>query len=180
MNEFAISATASLQERRSRILKYGDMFAVFDQNGDLALGDGGVEGLYASDTRYLSQLDLRLSGARPILLSSTTRDDNATLTCDLTNPDLYDEATGSFSTTISFISAARSFSSGRCAMSDWRSGTSPIRSSGGGWKSVSMPTSPICSRCAGRGGSGAAAWSVPRSRAMRSPSPIRAWTAADA
>ncbi|MBV9653215.1 MAG: amylo-alpha-1,6-glucosidase [Acetobacteraceae bacterium] len=90
MSEFAISATASLQERRSRTLKYGDMFAVFDQNGDLALGGGGVEGLYASDTRHLSQLDLRLSGARPILLSSTTRDDNATLTCDLTNPDLYD------------------------------------------------------------------------------------------
>ena len=91
MNEFAIAATASLQERRSRTLKYGDMFAVFDQNGDLALGAAGVEGLYASDTRYLSQFDLRLSGARPILLSSTTRDDNATLTCDLTNPDLYDE-----------------------------------------------------------------------------------------
>jgi glycogen debranching enzyme len=91
MNEFAIAATASLQERRSRTLKYGDMFGVFDQNGDLALGEGGVEGLYSSDTRYLSQLDLRLSGARPILLSSTTRDDNATLTCDLTNPDLYDD-----------------------------------------------------------------------------------------
>ncbi len=91
MNDFAIAATASLQERRSRTLKYGDMFAVFDQNGDLALGEGGVEGLYASDTRYLSQLHLRLSGARPILLSSTTRDDNATLTCDLTNPDLYEE-----------------------------------------------------------------------------------------
>lgn len=91
LNEFSIVASESLQEHGSRTLKYGDMFAVFDLNGDLALGDGGVEGLYAFDTRYLSQLDIRLSGARPILLSSTTRDDNATLTCDLTNPDLYDE-----------------------------------------------------------------------------------------
>src|SRR5262245_57453271 len=29
---------------------------------------------------------------RPMLLSSTLRDDNAMLTCDLTNPDLYDAA----------------------------------------------------------------------------------------
>lgn len=89
LNEFAIVASTSLQERRSRTLKYGDMFAVFDLNGDFSGGHGGVEGLYAFDTRYLSQLEIRLSGARPILLSSTTRDDNATLTCDLTNPDLY-------------------------------------------------------------------------------------------
>ncbi|MFX5570715.1 glycogen debranching N-terminal domain-containing protein, partial [Acinetobacter baumannii] len=30
-------------------------------------------------------------GARPMLLSSTLRDDNAALTCDLTNPDLFDD-----------------------------------------------------------------------------------------
>ena len=33
---------------------------------------------------------MTLDGARPMLLSSTLRDDNATLTCDLTNPDLLD------------------------------------------------------------------------------------------
>ena len=87
--EFVVPATVSLQERRPRTLKHGDTFAVFDRNGDLVPGQGAAEGIYHQDTRYLSQLTLGFGGARPILLSSTLRDDNATLTCDLTNPDLY-------------------------------------------------------------------------------------------
>lgn len=38
----------------------------------------------------MSRLTLAIAGARPLLLSSTLRDDNATLTCDLTNPDITD------------------------------------------------------------------------------------------
>ncbi len=86
--EYAISAPASLQERRPRTLKHGDTFGVFDRNGDVVSGEGFAEGLYHRDTRHLSQFELTFAGARPILLSSSTRDDNATLTCDLTNPDL--------------------------------------------------------------------------------------------
>ena len=89
-SEFAITATTSLQERRTRTLKHGDTFAVFDANGDLRPDDGGAQGLYHRDTRYLSRLDLTLQGTRPLLLSSTLRDDNAALICDLTNPDLTD------------------------------------------------------------------------------------------
>ncbi len=86
--EYAISAPASLQERRPRTLKHGDTFGVFDRNGDVVSGEGFAEGLYHRDTRHLSRFELVFAGARPILLSSSTRDDNATLTCDLTNPDL--------------------------------------------------------------------------------------------
>lgn len=89
--QFFIPATASLQERRPRTLKHGDTFAVFDHNGDALSGPGSPEGLFHRDTRYLSHLYLTINGKRPILLSSTLRDDNATLTCDLTNPDLFDE-----------------------------------------------------------------------------------------
>jgi len=89
--QFFIPASASLQERRPRTLKHGDSFAVFDHNGDAVGGPGSPEGLYHRDTRHLSQLYLTLSGARPILLSSTLRDDNAMLTCDLTNADLMDD-----------------------------------------------------------------------------------------
>jgi glycogen debranching enzyme len=85
---FAITTTSSIQETRARVLKHGDTFAVFDHNGDIRALEGGSEGLFAHDTRYLSQLQLSVGGAHPILLSSTLRDDNATLTCDLTNPDL--------------------------------------------------------------------------------------------
>ena len=89
--QFFIPAAASLHERRPRTLKHGDTFAVFDHNGDALSGPGSPEGLYYRDTRYLSHLYLTIGGVRPILLSSILRDDNATLTCDLTNPDLYDE-----------------------------------------------------------------------------------------
>jgi glycogen debranching enzyme len=89
--QFFIPATASLQERRPRTLKQGDTFAVFDHNGDALSGPGSPEGLFHRDTRYLSHLSLTINGKRPMLLSSTLRDDNATLTCDLTNPDLFDD-----------------------------------------------------------------------------------------
>jgi glycogen debranching enzyme len=88
--QFFIPAAASLQERRPRTLKHGDTFAVFDHNGDAVSGPGSPEGIFNRDTRYLSHFYLTINGQRPMLLSSTLRDDNATLTCDLTNPDLFD------------------------------------------------------------------------------------------
>lgn len=90
-NDFYIPATTSLQERHPRTLKNGDTFAVFDQRGDMRSGPGSPEGLFHSDTRYLSHMEFRLSGTQPLLLSSTLRDDNLSLTCDLTNPDLFED-----------------------------------------------------------------------------------------
>ena len=89
-DEFFIPASVSLQDRRTRTLKSGDTFAVFDAAGNVLAHPGGTDGLYYRDTRHLSQFDLLLAGQRPILLSSVLRDDNAELTCDLANPDLYD------------------------------------------------------------------------------------------
>ncbi len=92
--EYVIPTTVSLPERRPRTLKYGDTFAVFDHNGDALAGSGSPEGIYHRDTRYLSQLRLSIEGERPLLLSSTVRDDNAVLICDLTNPELPDPEGG--------------------------------------------------------------------------------------
>ena len=89
--QFFIPATASLHERRPRTLKHGDSFAVFDHSGDAIAGPGSPEGLYHRDTRHLSHLYLTINDTRPILLSSGLRDDNAMLTCDLTNPDFTGE-----------------------------------------------------------------------------------------
>ncbi len=86
---YAVGASASLGERRLHSLKSGDTFGVFDTNGNILAGPDIADGLYHRDTRYLSFLDLKLNGVTPILLSSTIRDNNATLTCDLTNPDFY-------------------------------------------------------------------------------------------
>lgn len=87
-----IPASVSLHERRPRTLKHGDTFGLFDHNGDAIAGVGSPDGIYHCDTRHLSHLSLLLAGVRPLLLSSTLRDDNATLTCDLANGHLFDEA----------------------------------------------------------------------------------------
>ena len=87
--QFLVPADSSLQERQPRTLKQGDTFAVFGHNGDVISGPRSPEGIYHQDTRYLSHLYLTIEGVRPMLLSSTVRDDNATMTCDLTNPDLH-------------------------------------------------------------------------------------------
>ncbi len=87
--QFYIPAVASLPERRLRALKHGDTFALFNHYGDIVPFRGAPDGIYHQDTRYLSHLELRLNGQRPLLLSSTVNDDNAVLAVDLTNPDLY-------------------------------------------------------------------------------------------
>jgi glycogen debranching enzyme len=85
-----VITSISLQERRLRTLKQGDTFGVFDHNGDANGNDESPEGIFHNDTRHLSRLTLTVGGLRPLLLGSTLRDDNAVLTCDLTNPDLAD------------------------------------------------------------------------------------------
>jgi glycogen debranching enzyme len=89
--QFAIAVSATLQQRRTRTLKHGDTFAVFDHRGDIGGERGNSEGLYHRDTRMLSQLQLLLEDAQPLLLSSTTQDDNAVFTADLSNPDLLED-----------------------------------------------------------------------------------------
>src|SRR6202042_3104961 len=39
--------------------------------------------------RYLARLELALDDVQPLLLGSNLRDDNSSLTVDLTNPDIY-------------------------------------------------------------------------------------------
>lgn len=89
--QFFIAATAPLQERRPRTLKHGDTFSMFDHNGDVLAGPDSPEGIYHRDTRYLSHFLLTICGERPLLLSSMLRDDNALLTFDVANPDLYEK-----------------------------------------------------------------------------------------
>jgi glycogen debranching enzyme len=85
---YHVLATASLADDRTRVLKHGDTFAVFDHYGDVKPGGLGEEGLYHEGTRFLSCLVLELEGARPVFLNSTVRDENDQLTVALTNPDL--------------------------------------------------------------------------------------------
>jgi glycogen debranching enzyme len=88
---FRILAASSLADERTRVLKHGDTFGVFDHYGDIKPEGLGEEGLYHDGTRFLSGLLLDLEGGRPFFLSSTVRDENDQLRVSLTNPDFLDE-----------------------------------------------------------------------------------------
>jgi glycogen debranching enzyme len=85
---FYIPATGP-STRPRRTLKYDDTFAVVDSHGDIGASKGGPDGVFHRDTRFLSRLELLLNGMQPLLLGSNLRDDNAVLTVDLTNPDIF-------------------------------------------------------------------------------------------
>jgi glycogen debranching enzyme len=90
---YYILATSSRADDRALVLKQGDTFAVFDHYGDVVPFGLGEQGLYHEGTRHLSRLELRLNGHRPLLLSSTVKQENELIAVDLTNPDLMDEGT---------------------------------------------------------------------------------------
>jgi glycogen debranching enzyme len=75
--------------RPRRSLKHDDTFIVLDSHGDIGASAGGPDGLFNADTRYLARLELVLDEWQPLLLGSNLRDDNSSLTVDLTNPDIY-------------------------------------------------------------------------------------------
>jgi glycogen debranching enzyme len=87
-NQFYIRAQSSLADDRTRVLLNGDTFAVFDRYGDIQPLGYGQQGIFYRETRHLSSLRTRIAGQRPLLLSSTVRDDNILLSVDLTNPDM--------------------------------------------------------------------------------------------
>ena len=88
-DEFYIRSSSARVDIRPRVLKQGETFAVFDRFGDVENFGTGELGLYYQDTRFLSRLSLKLGKDRPLLLSSTVREDNAVLAVDATNPDVW-------------------------------------------------------------------------------------------
>ncbi len=85
---FYILSTSPRIDDRTRVLKQGDTFAVFDRFGDIETFGPGELGIYHRDTRFVSRLALKLESGRPLLLSSTIKDDNAVLTVDAMNTDI--------------------------------------------------------------------------------------------
>ena len=86
-DEYYVRATSALADDRTRVLKYGDTFAVLNRYGDIEPLGFGQFGLFHAETRYLSRMTMQLNSQTPMLLSSTIRDDNAFLAVDMTNFD---------------------------------------------------------------------------------------------
>jgi glycogen debranching enzyme len=87
-DQYYILATSSFADDRTRVIKEGETFGVFDRYGDILPLGMGEQGVYHEGTRFLSRLELLLSGKRPFLLSSGIDDDNLIFSVDLANPDM--------------------------------------------------------------------------------------------
>jgi glycogen debranching enzyme len=86
--QFYIRASSALADDRTRVLLNGDTFAIFDRGGDIQPVGFGQQGIFHNETRHLSRLEMLFCGFRPLLLSSTIREDNVLFAIDLTNPDI--------------------------------------------------------------------------------------------
>ncbi len=86
-----ILAGSSLGDPRTLVLKDDAGFGVFGPSGDMDAAATRSHGIYRDDMRYLSRLEMRVQGRRPIPLSSSVASDNTRLLADLTNPDIMDQ-----------------------------------------------------------------------------------------
>jgi glycogen debranching enzyme len=85
-----VETLSSGTDERTRVLKHGETFGVFDLFGDLRVLGKGEQGVYHQGTRFLSRWELQINGQRLMLLNSMARRDNSVLVVDLTTPDLYE------------------------------------------------------------------------------------------
>ena len=109
-----IVASSSLTDDHIEVLKHGDTFGLFDQYGDIHSLRTGSHGLYHEGTRFLSHFELTLNGERPLLLSSTVKQDNVLLNVDLTNPDMTHVGQGEVARGTLYLSRARFLWQGHC------------------------------------------------------------------
>ena len=112
--EHYILATSALADTRTHVLKDGETFAIFNPYGDIHHIGLGEQGLYHEGTRFLSKCEFNLEENHPFLLSSTIKEDNALLTVDLTNPDLYQNDSTLLPRGTLYISRTKLLYQGRC------------------------------------------------------------------
>src|ERR1700730_9759131 len=87
--KFRIQAAPARGDERTRVLKHGESFGVFDRSGCIPRGLKSELGLFHDGTRYLDQLELAI-GSQPLLLLSSASNQDTALVTDLTNSDLFD------------------------------------------------------------------------------------------
>jgi glycogen debranching enzyme len=87
-DEYSIRASSEVADIPKLVLKHDDAFLVANQLGDVPGMPDGAFGFYASDTRFLQRLELRVEGRRPVLLNATIDGESWQSAIDLTNPDI--------------------------------------------------------------------------------------------
>jgi glycogen debranching enzyme len=85
---YIVATAARGADDRTRVLKEGESFGVFDRSGTIPAGGKGELGLFHEGTRFLSRFELLLDDQPLLLLASAADRDHALIT-NLTNPDLW-------------------------------------------------------------------------------------------
>jgi glycogen debranching enzyme len=87
-DELGLASNPVYVDDRIHVLNHCDTFAILNLWGDILPIGKDTHGLYNRDTRFINRLQLLLDSRRPDLLSSNIKEDNETLSVDLTNPDM--------------------------------------------------------------------------------------------
>lgn len=85
---YYILSDTSLAAENNKVLKHGDMFAIYGNQGNMGRFGFEDQGLYYEGTRFLSKLVFRMGQRYPVFLSSIVKEDNDAVTFDFTNCNL--------------------------------------------------------------------------------------------
>lgn len=86
-DRYYISADSSYADDNVQVLNHCNTFAILDRWGDAVPLGKKLQGIYHCDTRYINELELKINNRRPLLLSSSIKEENDMLSADLTNPE---------------------------------------------------------------------------------------------
>ncbi len=87
-DRYSILASGAASDLPRLVLKCDGAFLVADRRGDFPALPGSEFGFYVDDTRFLSQLEIRIDGDRPLLLNAAIAEDSLQGGVELTNPDV--------------------------------------------------------------------------------------------
>jgi len=87
-NQYYVRAQSSFADKQTKVLMSGEIFGVFDRQGDFRAPLSKEQGLFYREMRHLSRFVLRLGEGPLMLLSSSLGLDNAVFAVDLTNTEL--------------------------------------------------------------------------------------------
>ena len=74
--KFHIPADAVNYDDRIKVLNHSDTFAIFDRWGDVHPYAKKAHGIFHQGTRFINRLELRINQKKPLLLSSSIKEDN--------------------------------------------------------------------------------------------------------
>lgn len=86
--KYHIPADSVSHDDRTQVINHYDTFGIFDRWGDIHPHGKNAQGIFHQGTRYINLLELRLNRTKPLLLSSSIKQENEVLSVDITNADL--------------------------------------------------------------------------------------------